>query len=919
MPKTIIFEQSFLISGIMCFEGCGRFIDGALQGYLTECKGRNTLPADAMLRMDAEPAGLGIHQLTISIETETNMPAPMPDLYADIKKCIAFDIIDGTDTDTLINQQKNWFNVVVNIMSMLIVFGLSLILPPSLGLTIASCVLTFITTAYTSRAYLFALIQNARTMQFATMATTIGLGWILSMAHTFYHAFSMPMAHGFSTVFMTYMMPSMLLACINGMDEIKRLLMETSKRMQLKGIKRLLPEMADTYACYPTVSFQGAFSSPSVASSPLWGADEEGELAQLLGSTAAIEQPRHAIREGMLLEVKRGECFPVDCLLVTGNTVIDASLLTGEPHQIKRAAEPIPSGAINLGQPVTVYALKNAYNSTVNQLLFRSNRAPSTPVTKEKISGFAYLYSALILMGLVAGILIPMALGIATVPLVMQNILGILFSVCPCTIAIAYELPKLISLHSRHRRGIQFRDEHSIASKVDDMHTIVFDKTGTLTTGQSVVESSTIDRLSPVWQRIYLLERQYGLEHPLARAIQRYYEKTINQVLVIDSVEAGMRDPSHRGLSALVQGKRLQIGSVDYLREQGIVVPEPDRSRVEQGFSVVCVAEEQRYQGLIYIKHDLRPGVMEVLTRLKQAGKKLLMLTGDNVLAAQGFNRQMRGLFEEADVHAGQTPEQKEALLKSMMGQADVNPQGVWFVGDGLNDAPCCRMVSEKGGVSCAVDATDKSAFFTDISLNGSLDYLFKHALLNEGLEKNRRQNKGILLYGALVYLVLVLGSSVAGMAVSPLIPMGMMLYTTMLVLFNAYRVALQVDLALDGRLSWARQWLASDVSTGLLLGAGTLFLGAAVMATLSAGALVCALCGVGLLGVFGGLLCASLVCGDGGFKVAASELHTGLKPEYGPGGNNSYKALDLVPNAEPSVGVDVDLDVGGFDLRACR
>lgn len=70
MSKTIIFQKSFLVSGIMCFNGCGNTIQGLLHACIDDCKKKEILPADARLIVDAEPSGLGIHQFTISIETE---------------------------------------------------------------------------------------------------------------------------------------------------------------------------------------------------------------------------------------------------------------------------------------------------------------------------------------------------------------------------------------------------------------------------------------------------------------------------------------------------------------------------------------------------------------------------------------------------------------------------------------------------------------------------------------------------------------------------------------------------------------------------------------------------------------------------------------------------------------------------------
>ncbi|KTD44189.1 heavy metal transporting P-type ATPase [Legionella parisiensis] len=901
MSKTIIFQKSFLVSGIMCFDGCGNSIQSLLHTCINDCIEKKILPTDARLIIDAEPAGLGIHRFTISIESEENNFIRIADfdsvIFEKIKKDVYFDIIDEQQEEgNKPNVKKNWINILINLLCMGVVLASTLIFPPSIILTIGLTALTFFSTAFTAREYLVAFWHNLRTKNFANMATTISLGWFLSMAHTLFHAISMPLASSFSMIFMNFMMPAMLIACINSMDEIKRLVVEKSKKIQLKGIKTLFPQMAESYRCYPLTQLEleplsekinHALSSKvphHLETSSQLNTEEQDCLfiQKLLKNKETREERRNLLRKGMLIEVNAGECFPVDCILIQGNTVIDASLLTGEPHQTKRLWQHIPSGAINLGEKVTVYAEKNSYNSTVNTLLFSSNRAKeSPPPPKNETPKFAYLYTGLVIIGLLAAIFTPIGLGIATIPLVIQNIIGILFSVCPCTIAIAHQLPQLISIHHRNNKGIQLRDDSLITPQSDEIHTVVFDKTGTLTTGNSVVESSNISiKNRSLWQRIYLLEKAYGREHPLAKAIQKYYEATINNQLLFDEISECTIDHQNRGLSARVQGRVIRIGSVEYLRDRGIIPPELNKSKIERGFSAVCVAEDGIYKGVIYVKHEVRKGAIEVLTRLKREGKKIIMLTGDNLLSAQGFNKQMGSIFNEEDIHAGQTPKNKEAFLRKIMSAEGSNPKGVWFVGDGLNDAPCCRIVSEKGGVSCAMDSNDKSAFFTDITLNGSLDYIFKHNKLNRALQQNMTQNKGILIYSTIAFLAFIISFSIAGVAVPPLIPMAIMLSTTLFVLFNSYRTQLNIDSALDKETSWPKKLLSSNLSIGLLLAASTLLISSVLVATIATGGLTlpllaftagaaigfssaCTLSALSLIGVFIGILSTALLPGS--------------------------------------------------------
>ncbi len=827
MPKSTLFQTSFLVSGIMCFDGCGNTI----QGLLNSC-----IPSGTRLVIDAEPFGLGIHQLILTIESEKDNFIPTEnfhDLFTTKIKDAGFEIIDSPEKEKANKPGKtNQINLLINLIAMALVITFALIFPPSILLTVGLTALSFLTTAFTSRKYLLAFFQHFKNQNWADMSTTISLGWFLSLAHTLFHAIKMPLASSFSMVFMSFIMPIMLIICINGMDEIKRRVMEKSKKIQLKGIKTLFPQMSEKYICYQLAPEDRFKLKQMLALSPAASDEQALSIQQLLKMSKAQEEQKNQLEEGMLIEVKPGECFPVDCILIKGNTVVDASLLTGESQQNKKLWQPIPAGAINLSHSVTVYATKCPYNSTVNSLLFRSNR--SRAATTDTMPKFVYLYTALVLIGILSAILVPFALGVITIPLVMQNIIGILFSLCPCTIAIAHQLPKLLSLHQRNKKGIQLRDDNLINQPSDEIHTIVFDKTGTLTTGESVIESFDITLDSPLWQRIYILEKEYGRAHPLAKAIQKYYEKNYTEPL-FDEAKDGCLDEKNRGLKASVQGKTLLLGSADYLQDNGILPTELDKTKIEQGFSVVCVAEDGLYKGAIYIKHEARKGILQALTRLKKENKKIMMLTGDNIASAHGFNKQINSIFSEKDIHAGKTPEDKEAFLSTLM---KTNPRGVWFIGDGLNDAPCCRIVSEKGGISCAMNSTDKSAFFTDISLNGSLDYLFQHKKLNSSLKQIMTQNKGIVIYSTVAFLAFLISFSIAGIAVSPLIPMAIMLLTTLFVLFNSYRTQLGIDNALDKIVSWPQKLFGSNLSMGLLLGASTLLIVSTLIATIATGGL---------------------------------------------------------------------------------
>ena len=845
----IIFQDSFLVSGIMCAGTCRLAIQEACNNSLDTCKQMQLLPDNAQIIMDSDPEALGIHRLFISIEIERddeelNLDALQKEhISAELKKGVQkaeFDVVDYQSNQENTPSNLNWINIIVNLISIGFVIAFSIIFPPSLLLTIGQTTLSFLTTAFTARGYLFNFFHNLRHRNFANMTTTITLGWLLSLAHTLYHAITMPLVIGFSMIFMSFIMPIVLITVINGMDEIKRVILNKSKKMHLAGIKTLFPQMADEYECYSlSQQKQDELSNrmQPILNPDMENTDDSIQLIQnILMNETVVVNKKNILKKGMTLQIKSGTCFPVDCILIQGNTLVDSSLLTGEPQQSKHPRDFIPAGAINLGESVTVYATQDSYNSTINKLLFRSNRAKKL-ITSEPNPTFTYLYTSLIILGIVASIVTPLAFGVLSIPLLLQHITGILFAICPCTIAIAHQLPNLLNLYQRGNKGIAIRNEN-VCEQTDDIHTVVFDKTGTLTTGHSQVESFDEGISLALWDRIYLLEKAYGAKHPLAKAINQYYETILKRHTMFTTLNDVSNDPKSRGLTGIVQGRQIHIGNSDYLQQFNIDVPPPNPHKIEQGFSPVYIAEDTLYQGIIYIKHEIRKDMLVSLTRLKNEGKKIIMLTGDSKESAIGFNQQNGAIFDLENIHAEQTPAKKDDFISNLMKSETINPKGVWFVGDGLNDAPCARMVSEKGGVSCAITSDEKASFFTDISLNGSLDYLFKHKKLNQFLKKNVLQNQGLLMYAAIASITLLIFFSMAGIALSPLIPLIIMVSTTLMVLFNSYRVQLATDNALDKNTSWLKQLLASDVSIGLLAGSSLLLIGSLLISTLATGAL---------------------------------------------------------------------------------
>ncbi len=847
MNKKIIFEYSIDISGIMCHSSCGFLIQYELKEIVKQFKKQKRLPDDVKLILSAEPVCVGIQKNNLMLESQESFLLDklfFADFSALVKEKLNTPQFKIVDTVTLSSKsfKVNWLNISINLIALVSIIFLTLVFPPSFLLTLSLLAISTLATALTSRHYLLNFFNNLRHKKWATMSTAISLGFFLSLAHSFYHSLKMPMMHSFSMVFMTFMMPVSVMALVNITDEIKHIILNKSQKMHLKGMNSLFPQMACEYDYYPSTKesevfaqFMKQFNYSDPAAKANFKTEGEALLTTVLDNAPTfLQRNKNSLTPQMIIKIKKGEAFPVDCLLLKGNTWVNSSD-SGEFYQRKQRLDWVAAGAINLGEEVLAYVLENNYNSTINKISFRANREHKAK-TINPPQHFIYFYSFIIIAAIVAAFAIPLICGVFVWPLVMQNLIGIIFTICPCTQLLAHQLPTLLGARQLTKKGIGLRGLE-VTEQGKKIHTIVFDKTGTLTTGESrVVSKENIS--DALWKRIYLLEKEKGFLHPLGKAIINDYETHAQSPVLINDIDL-ISDEDNRGLTAQVQGRKIQVGNWQYLSEAGVIGLKPledFQHQLDKGYTPVFAAEDNIYQGVAWVKHEIRKEVLSNLQAFKAQGIKLIMLTGDNKKSALGFNQQYGAIFEEANIHAEKTPTNKEVFIKELSQTCD--PRGLCFIGDGFNDAACAVMTSDLGGISCANTSQDKTAFFSDLSLNGSFSYVTKHHEISSSLRKNKLQNQLLLLGGAFALLAFIICYSTVGLAFSPPLSMIIMIASIVSTICNSYRVTLFVDNTLSLKPSWFKRWLASDFALGLASAAALLFTVALLITILTTGTL---------------------------------------------------------------------------------
>ncbi len=413
----------------------------------------------------------------------------------------------------------------------------------------------------------------------------------------------------------------------------------------------------------------------------LWRVEESVKsISRSLPDTAFVKKDREIvevkiseIERGDTVIIKAGSRAPVDGVLLTEEASFDESVISGESKPVtKREGDKLIAGAINLSDYVEMRAIDTSENSTIAQVhkLVEEAQSRSAPLSR-----FTNRYAeittavALVLVILVflswRNILQALALWIALVPIIF---------------AIIVPVATTIGISLLAKRGILVKNAEALENltKVD---TIVFDKTGTLTKGSpeisEVVTFSSFDRKELI--RLVASVEEYS-EHHLAQPILKKAKEENLELLPVRDVHV----LKGKGIAAYSDKNKISIGSQEFMRESGVVIPDDvlrdAQSSEEAGESAIFVASDKNLVGIIFVADKLREGAKSVLKQLEKMGFKLIILTGDNKIVANKIAKEL----DITEVHSELLPEDKIGFVRRFKS----SDEKVVMVGDGINDAP---------------------------------------------------------------------------------------------------------------------------------------------------------------------------------------------------------------------------------------
>lgn len=387
------------------------------------------------------------------------------------------------------------------------------------------------------------------------------------------------------------------------------------------------------------------------------------------------------LQPGDTFLVRPGERVPLDGVVLTGESRLDTSALTGE--SVPRRAAPgdtVLSGCVNESAALTLRATCSFGESTASRIIDMVENAAARKSRQEAfITRFAAVYTPVVVLAAVLlAILPPLLVPGQAWSVWVYRALTFLVVSCPCALVISVPLSFFGGIGGASRLGVLVKGGQDLEA-LSRVEIAAFDKTGTLTAG--VFDVQTLSP-APGVPAEALLQKAAAAEslstHPIARSL---HKAAAEKGLLLPKPQ-DMHEVPGRGVCAQVDGRLIRVGNRAFLQEASIPLPEIIEN--EQGGALLFVAEDTSFLGTIVISDAVRPNAAKALTELRQLGvKKIVMLSGDTENACRWVSSQL----SPDEVHAGLLPGDKVHQVEALL--TEKNRRGtVLFLGDGINDAP---------------------------------------------------------------------------------------------------------------------------------------------------------------------------------------------------------------------------------------
>lgn len=497
-------------------------------------------------------------------------------------------------------------------------------------------------------------------------------------------------------------------------------------------------------------------------------------------SDVSIEE----IQIGDHIRVRPGEKIPVDGIVLSGNSNVDESMVSGEPIPVAKAdGSKVVGATINGTGSLVIKAEKIGKDTLLAQIVQMVSDAQRSraPIQKLVDSVSAYFVPAVIIISILTFVVWSIWGSEPKLAHAIINAIAVLIIACPCALGLATPMSIMVATGRGATQGVLFKNAEAIEMmrKVD---TLLVDKTGTLTLGKPelVTVKPFISNLSETDFLSLSASLEQASEHPLATAILSGASKRGVQLYKVNEFQS----VTGKGAIGIIEGRKVAVGNKALMIDISVSFEkgqqESDRLR-EDGQTVMYVAIDGEFAGLLGVVDPIKDTTVSAISTLRAAGLKVIMMTGDNQKTAQAVSNKVHLDGFIADV----LPQGKADVVKKMQSEGKI----VAMAGDGINDAPALAQAQVGIAMGTGTDVAMKSAHVTLIK--GDLVGIVRARALSEGTISNIRQN----LFFAFIYNAL--GVPVAagllypffGILLSPMLAAAAMSLSSVSVIANALRL----------------------------------------------------------------------------------------------------------------------------------
>lgn len=509
--------------------------------------------------------------------------------------------------------------------------------------------------------------------------------------------------------------------------------------------------------------------------------------ARRIGADGRDEDvPLAHVEVGDRLRVRPGEKVPVDGIVESGRSTLDESLVTGESMPVTRSAgDRVIGGTLNQSGALVIRADKVGHDTMLARIVrmvadAQRSRAPIQRMA-DRIS--AWFVPTVIVIAAIAFAVWAMYGPLPRYAHGLIVAVSVLIVACPCALGLATPMSVMVGVGKGAGAGVLIKNAESL-ERMEKVDTLVVDKTGTLTEGRpsvtAVVAAPGFDERE-VLRLAAAVER--ASEHPLARAIVA--EATARDIVIPEVTD--FDSPLGKGAFGTVDGKRIDIGNADFLKERGVDAAPFAAAAANlraDGATAIFAGIKGRVAGIFAIADPIKTETRDVLQALRKEGIRVIMLTGDNRTTAEA----VAGKLGIQDVEADVLPDRKSAVVEKLRRDGRV----VAMAGDGINDAPALAAADVGIAMGSGTDVAMESAGIT--LLKGDLTGILRARRLSEATMANIRQNlvfafiynsAGVPIAAGVLYPVF-------GILLSPILAAAAMALSSVCVIGNALRLRRQ-------------------------------------------------------------------------------------------------------------------------------